>query len=777
MTVKQDAGNLLLLFYDELITKGKRIVDTKDVVDNINWSGRRINTAFNYLNDNGLAKIGQTGCGNIRGVQIFRVSGLSSQGIDTVEDTKKFKETFSFEVSESTVASLGILHKEQHLNIEKQESGRDLYNVGGDIIIQHSTSEILKELILNHNDDLRKFLRQSKERLPVIVDSESIEKCDEFGFSEFSLLFSIEIHPLFEDMKYHLPNDHKDFFEKWNGFKEQIFDYDNKRNDIFNNFKDYKEFNIKYPAASIYARTVSLVKEENSLPIKYDYFSDIELKYGTETVSFSLGYVEKDKIELVKEKHKDISKEYAEKYKTDIKEIINIRSQLIQKRIELEKVLNALTFFTLSPNVKCKFMKDITQEPISIPTAHEQSESLSSLKIFLCHSSGDKIDVRDLYQRLRVEGFNPWLDEDDLLPGQEWQLEIPKVVKESDVVIVCLSRSSISKEGYVQKEIKYALDAADEKPEGTIFIIPLKLEECNFPERLSRWQWVNLYEDKGFEKLMCSLQKRNNQLKKKENAAKKGAELNQIEYEAEVKLKAEQEAKDREFHTKNLRAMVQTWQELLPKIPPTEETKNPGRFDGFDISFIKNIEDDILFKDLFHHYPECEDVWNNFKKISDDYTSKKQAIYDLIKEKVSQKLVSENFNIESKIESGFCVSIFRDIIVEANDKISRYKHFSNDVIFGGVKKCQVYYCDVFKDGTRDDRTCHQLATTNDYETIEKIHKELIKECKAQCINKSKEIVELENKLRTDRDKLNFSLKRIYQKPFPQMDCEFVKGRI
>lgn len=152
---------------------------------------------------------------------------------------------------------------------------------------------------------------------------------------------------------------------------------------------------------------------------------------------------------------------------------------------------------------------------ISIPIIQERYRSLDSLKIFLCHSSGDKAAIRDLYQRLRAEYFNPWLDEEDLLAGQDWQTEIPKKVKESDIVIVCLSRSSISKEGYVQKEIKYALDAADEKPEGVIFIIPLKLEECHVPERLGRWQWLNFYEDKGFEKLMRSLQERKIQLKKK----------------------------------------------------------------------------------------------------------------------------------------------------------------------------------------------------------------------------------------------------------------------
>lgn len=128
-----------------------------------------------------------------------------------------------------------------------------------------------------------------------------------------------------------------------------------------------------------------------------------------------------------------------------------------------------------------------------------------SLRVFLCHASGDKPAVRELYQRLRADGIDAWLDEENLLPGQDWQRAIPKAVRESDAVIVCLSRSSITKAGYVQKEIKFALDVADEKPEDAIFLIPLKLEECDVPERLSRWQWVNLFSPSGCEKLIRAL--------------------------------------------------------------------------------------------------------------------------------------------------------------------------------------------------------------------------------------------------------------------------------
>ena len=129
----------------------------------------------------------------------------------------------------------------------------------------------------------------------------------------------------------------------------------------------------------------------------------------------------------------------------------------------------------------------------------------SKLPVFLCHASDDKQRVRELYQRLRADGFAPWLDEENLIPGQNWEQEIRKAVNNAGAVLVCLSQQSITKTGFVQKEIRIALDAAEERPEDTIYIIPARLEECAVPDRLRTWQWVDLFADRGYEQLLRSL--------------------------------------------------------------------------------------------------------------------------------------------------------------------------------------------------------------------------------------------------------------------------------
>lgn len=132
------------------------------------------------------------------------------------------------------------------------------------------------------------------------------------------------------------------------------------------------------------------------------------------------------------------------------------------------------------------------------PVVRTSSRSNRQLCVFLCHSSADKASVRALCSRLRKDSVDSWLDEQKLLPGQKWQEAIPMAVKQSDAVLVCMSKGSINKAGYLQKEIGFALDVAQEQPEGAIFLIPARLEECDVPNRLREYQWVNLYEESGY---------------------------------------------------------------------------------------------------------------------------------------------------------------------------------------------------------------------------------------------------------------------------------------
>ncbi len=202
-------------------------------------------------------------------------------------------------------------------------------------------------------------------------------------------------------------------------------------------------------------------------------------------------------------------------------------------------------------------------EEVSLPAArksdskidHQPPDPGRRLRAFLCHSSGDKPAVRDLYRRLKVDGFAPWLDEEELLPGQDWQQEIPAAVRACDVVIICLSQKSVSKEGFLQREIREALYVEEEKPEGTIFVIPVKLEEVEVPKRLSKWQWANLSQEGGYQRLVRALEVRasaigttvaSHEARGWEEAERKAREAEEARLKAEAERQATKEAQARE---------------------------------------------------------------------------------------------------------------------------------------------------------------------------------------------------------------------------------------
>jgi hypothetical protein len=144
--------------------------------------------------------------------------------------------------------------------------------------------------------------------------------------------------------------------------------------------------------------------------------------------------------------------------------------------------------------------------PVITPL-NDMPKSKRPLKVFLCHARMDSASVRALYNYLLRDGMDVWLDNEELEAGQDWEYEIRKAIRNSDVVIICLSQQFSRQRGYRQKELRIALDEATLMPEGQIFIIPVRLEECDMPESLRRWQRVDLFKAGGYGKLLRAIRR------------------------------------------------------------------------------------------------------------------------------------------------------------------------------------------------------------------------------------------------------------------------------
>lgn len=133
------------------------------------------------------------------------------------------------------------------------------------------------------------------------------------------------------------------------------------------------------------------------------------------------------------------------------------------------------------------------------------SQSKQQKSVFLIYAHSDKKAVRKLYQRLIKDHVKTWLDEKELMPGQNWKDEIRQAILKSDVVIVCLSKQFHKQGGFRHEELKIALRKAKIAPDDQVFLIPARLERCHLPESVRPWQCVDLFEADGYKKLLKML--------------------------------------------------------------------------------------------------------------------------------------------------------------------------------------------------------------------------------------------------------------------------------
>lgn len=126
------------------------------------------------------------------------------------------------------------------------------------------------------------------------------------------------------------------------------------------------------------------------------------------------------------------------------------------------------------------------------------------MRIFLSYATEDKTCVEEIYRELSAAGFIPWMDERDILPGEQWELSLEKAIRNSDIFLACLSENSFSKRGWIQKEIRFALNAWSRMLPTDIFLIPVRLDACEIPDSLSKFQGVDLFGAGGWARLFAS---------------------------------------------------------------------------------------------------------------------------------------------------------------------------------------------------------------------------------------------------------------------------------
>lgn len=131
-------------------------------------------------------------------------------------------------------------------------------------------------------------------------------------------------------------------------------------------------------------------------------------------------------------------------------------------------------------------------------------------RVFIAYVVEDYSCAVKLYQALARAGFNPWLDRKKLLPGQNWRRCIEHAIDTCDFFVACFSSKSVAKRGQFPYEVRYALRSAERMPLDDVFVMPVRLADCQVPKRIA-WniQYVDLFPDweQGLERLIASIRR------------------------------------------------------------------------------------------------------------------------------------------------------------------------------------------------------------------------------------------------------------------------------
>ena len=98
-------------------------------------------------------------------------------------------------------------------------------------------------------------------------------------------------------------------------------------------------------------------------------------------------------------------------------------------------------------------------------------------KVFISYASEDYNSAKKIYDFLSCTNYEPWLDKEKILPGQDWDLEINDNLSAADFIIILISNTSLRKRGYIQKEYKVARSLMEYKLNNDIYIVPVTLED------------------------------------------------------------------------------------------------------------------------------------------------------------------------------------------------------------------------------------------------------------------------------------------------------------
>jgi hypothetical protein len=141
---------------------------------------------------------------------------------------------------------------------------------------------------------------------------------------------------------------------------------------------------------------------------------------------------------------------------------------------------------------------------MSLVFSHELARRRQARRIFIVYARDDLKTAKHLAALMNDAVLRPWLDVEQLVPGQLWKSAVLKALEESSVALVIVS-NNLQKSGFVREELNAAMKLLQSRETGIVPIVPVRVDDSSVPEELAQIQWVDLREDGAEQRLLRGL--------------------------------------------------------------------------------------------------------------------------------------------------------------------------------------------------------------------------------------------------------------------------------
>jgi tetratricopeptide (TPR) repeat protein len=123
----------------------------------------------------------------------------------------------------------------------------------------------------------------------------------------------------------------------------------------------------------------------------------------------------------------------------------------------------------------------------------QKNKQPSSHKVFINYYERDFQYAQRLFSDLSAASLSPWIDRENLLPGQLKDLETDRAIRECRFFIALLSAMSVQSKGDFQSQIETAKEVLTQFPESSIYLLPARIDDVHIPDGLKKIQYVDMF--------------------------------------------------------------------------------------------------------------------------------------------------------------------------------------------------------------------------------------------------------------------------------------------